>query len=319
LCLNNAYNGTVSKRKKKERIDPSPPQKRRILNRNAGVCCVCKRRGIGVHLHHIDGDNSNTVDENLAVLCVEDHDAHHRPNAYVKPKHLELGARQIRGKKQSWEAFVAEARKPTPNAIATLACYGTTEVIHSLELVLQWPDERIEHRIPYHLLDGDLDRLTDRVFEDLAAIGPNLKLAYLDQPLPVEHCPCCGHGVSRTLKPAVVARLTDPTWATDSSCGIYVNPMQPSLALTFFLREQELFHGSLHRCRGTFLHYHSDGIDDRVAVRRRPSVRTQAERLVGHILREWQPAKLFIGTGDHENPHMIDRLQLPECWDRAGK
>src|SRR6202040_1526585 len=117
--------------------------------------------------------------------------------------------------KTSWEAFVAEARMPTPKVLATLSCYGTKELIHSLQLVMQWPDERIEYVRSFHLLDSNLDRLTDAVLNELASIGPHVKLALIDEPLPVEHCPCCGAGFSRTMKPAVVARLTDRSWTTD--------------------------------------------------------------------------------------------------------
>ena len=35
---------------------------------------MCKRTGIGLNLHHIDGDSSNTVEENLAVLCINEHE-----------------------------------------------------------------------------------------------------------------------------------------------------------------------------------------------------------------------------------------------------
>ena len=213
------------------RVDPTPAQRRRLLNANAHHCCVCKRRRIGFNFHHIDGNPSNTVDENLAVLCVEEHDVHHRPSEY-KARHCDLRADEILHFKNSWEAFVSEAGKPHPSVIATLSCYGNVELIHSLQLVLQWPDERIEYARSFHLLDGDLDRLTDEVHEELASISPNIKMAVISQPLPVEHCPC-GTGFSRTIKPAVVARLTDPAWATESSCKIYINPAQASLALVF--------------------------------------------------------------------------------------
>ena len=223
------------------RINPTPSQKQRLLEANASRCCVCKRSNIGFNFHHIDADSSNTVDKNLAVLCVEDHDVHHRPGEYeARTKHLELDAKEILRFKNSWEAFVTEARKPNPKVIATLSCYGTEELIHSLQLVLQWPDERIEYKRSFHLLDGDLVRLTDEVSKELVSISPGIIVAVIDAPLPVEHCPCCGTGFSRTMRPAVVARLTDPTWLTESSCCIYINPTQPSLALVFFLRERQL-------------------------------------------------------------------------------
>jgi hypothetical protein len=200
----------------------------------------------------------------------------HRPRAYqIRVNHLELTPERISQCKQSWEAFIAEAHQPNPKVIATLAAYGTGELIHSLQLVMQWPDERIEFARSYHLLDGNLDKMTDAVFDELKDIGRNIKLATLSEPLPVEYCPCCGAGCSRTLKPGVVIRLTDPDWITQSICTIYVNPDSPSLAVAFFLHEQELCAGSLHLCQGKCLHYHDEGIDERLPVTPKPSIRAQ--------------------------------------------
>src|SRR6476659_9458977 len=64
------------------RVKANEEQRCRLFAANASRCCVCKRSGIGLHLHHINGNPSDTVDENLAVLCVEDHDRHHRPSSY---------------------------------------------------------------------------------------------------------------------------------------------------------------------------------------------------------------------------------------------
>jgi hypothetical protein len=269
-----------------------------------------------LHFHHIDGDSSNTIDGNLAVLCVQDHDRHHRPSEYrLRANHLELDAREILRLKNSWEAFIVEARQPDPKVVATLAAYGTKELIHSLQLVMQWPDEKIEYKRSFHLLDGDLDRLTDEVFEELAAIGPKVKLALIDEPLPVEHCPTCRTAVSRTVKPAVAIRLTDPGWATESACGIYINPDHPSIAMVFSLRKQNVLSGNLHVCQGKFLHYSSEGVEDSVPIRARPSVRSQATAIVKQILREWTPSTIFIGTGDSDQPEIISTLALPKCWE----
>lgn len=82
-----------------------------------------------------------------------------------------------------------EANRSEPKVIAALSAYGTEDLIHSLTLVMQWPDERVEYKRSFHLMDGDLDRLTDEVFEDLATISPKVKLAQINQPLPVEYCP----------------------------------------------------------------------------------------------------------------------------------
>ena len=299
------------------RVNPTKVQKQRLLEANAHRCCVCKRPSIGFNFHHIDGDPSNTVDENLAVLCCEDHDRNQRPREY-KPKvnHLELGKEEISRLKKSWEAFVAESKKPDPKVIATLSAYGRKESIHSLRLVMQWLDERIEYQRDYHLLDGDLDRLTDEVLNELASFGKSVKLALIDQLLPVEYCTCCHSSLSRTLKPAVVTRLTDPGWITDSVCSIYINPIQPSLALVFFLGEQQILSGSLHLCQGKYLHYSSEGIDDSIPIKPKPSVRRQATEIVNHILKEWSPAKTLIGTGDQDNPRIITALEFPKIWEK---
>ena len=67
-----------------------PHKRKDCFRRTPFIAAFCKRRCIGFHLHHIDGNSSNTVDENLAVLCVEDHDRHHRPNEYEsRVNHLE--------------------------------------------------------------------------------------------------------------------------------------------------------------------------------------------------------------------------------------
>lgn len=303
------------------RLSPTPTQKQRLLEANAFRCCVCKRPNVGFNFHHIDGDSSNTVDENLAVLCVEDHDVHHRPGEYeVRTKHLELGAKEISRLKNSWEAFVIEARKPNPRVIATLSSYGTEDLIHSLELVLQWPDERIEYKRSFHLLEGDIERLIDHVMAELNSLSPAIKMALINQPLPVEHCPCCRKGLSTTLKPAVVAKMTDPGWATESCCKIYIDPTQPSLALIILLREQPLVRGYLHLCQGKYLHYHynSEGVNSRVPLKPRLSVRAQATRIVKHVLDEWRPSKILIGTGDPDHPQTISDLRLPRIWENSA-
>jgi len=38
------------------------------------TCCVCREHGLSVQIHHIDDDPSNNAPENLAVLCLQDHD-----------------------------------------------------------------------------------------------------------------------------------------------------------------------------------------------------------------------------------------------------
>lgn len=49
-----------------------PSLERRVLVKNGHCCCICQGDGCGkeVLIHHIDGNNSNNVESNLAVLCL---------------------------------------------------------------------------------------------------------------------------------------------------------------------------------------------------------------------------------------------------------
>jgi hypothetical protein len=254
----------------------------------------------------------------LAVLCTEDHDAHHRPRSY--PRHLDLPAEKILEKKISWEAFVVEAKKPKPDIVATVTAYGTSELVHSMQLVFQRRNGAIEFVCSYHLLDGNLDRMTTNLTQEVSEIGPNIPVVLIDSPMPVEHCPCCGTGYSRTLDKVHAAKLTDANWSTHSITAIYVNPDQPSLAISIGYCDETLYSGTLHLCAGTHLHYRCDYYDERVAVAAKPSVRAQATRIVGKVVREFETAHLRIGTGPNNNPVIIEDLNLPSCWEKlAGR
>lgn len=106
---------------------------------NAGVCCVCKARGVGINFHHIDHNPSNRDPSNIAILCVGDHDAHHRPGEYPS-RHTELGADKIRECKQEWEWFVAEAQRDHPQALAVINAYGNGGELHCMKLIFQKVD-----------------------------------------------------------------------------------------------------------------------------------------------------------------------------------
>jgi hypothetical protein len=84
----------------------------------------------------------------------------------------------------------------------------------------------------------------------------------------------------------------------------------------FFLGGKQILSGSLHLCQGKYLHYASEGIDDRVPVRATPSIRGQATQVVKHILSEWTPARILIGTGDPDMPRIISDLDLPDVWEK---
>ena len=162
------------------------PEKSNHLLLSAGVCCVCKGRGVGINFHHIDHDPSNNDPSNIAILCVEDHDVHHRPKAYRKSKHTDLGADKIRAYKEEWEAFVTDAKKDYPQSIAVVNAYGTIDEIHSVRLIFQGVDGKILLERRYHLLDGPIEKWIDSILEEINDLAPNLKLTVINDPLSID-------------------------------------------------------------------------------------------------------------------------------------
>lgn len=284
---------------------------------------MCKARDVGLNFHHIDGDSSNTVDANLAVLCVRDHDAHHRPEEYnprAAVNHLDLDRETIASKKAEWEAFVAEADRPEPTVLATLTAYGTDDSLHSAKLAFQWArgDGRLVFERVYHLLDAPPDKWVDWAMDEMEWLGREIKLVFVDRAVPVEHCPCCRHGLTTTIPAGRARRLTSPTWGSSSVCSIYVNPRQASLAMRIEDDCGEAFVLSMHRC-GDSLDIATKTYRERARIRRNPSIRAQAIRIVERALREWEPCRTLIGTGNPDAPTLIRELKLPRCWEERGR
>lgn len=72
-----------------------------VLLANRHACCVCQRGD--VQIHHINGDNSDNEERNLAVLCLSHHNKATAPpglTAALKPEH-------IREYKRDWEKACA--------------------------------------------------------------------------------------------------------------------------------------------------------------------------------------------------------------------
>ncbi len=139
--------GTSSLSKKPPRKNPNSGMKENLLRKNKDVCCVCKEYGLGLEFHHIDGNPSNTVEENLAVLCVKDHDREQRPHQYTQ--HTDLRPDQIKRYKESWEAFVEEASKPNTEVLGFAILYGEGETVSALRLTFQWKDQVMWDKMIY--------------------------------------------------------------------------------------------------------------------------------------------------------------------------
>jgi hypothetical protein len=77
----------------------------RLLAANNHTCCICGTPRKHVQIHHIDGDNSNCAEENLAVLCL---DCHSRVTADegLGRRYSEI---EVREYKRRWEEHCSRA------------------------------------------------------------------------------------------------------------------------------------------------------------------------------------------------------------------
>ena len=174
------------------RKKPTPAQRERLLKKNLYSCCVCKEGGIGLDLHHIDRDPSNTVDENLAVLCKTDHDANHRPKSYTKFKHLDLGPEKIKEEKIKWERFAEALKKSRPDVVGVITLYGNEIEYHSATAIIQWITGEVICNKTFTFHDGPFVKLFEKAIEYIKGFSEKIQWAYFEKPFEIQYCPHCG-------------------------------------------------------------------------------------------------------------------------------
>lgn len=85
----------------------------KVLLKNKRTCCVCHAPDRAVQVHHIDGNSANTVQNNLAVLCLSHHD---QATAGLVKGNVGLGVKlspiEVRMHKSAWEEAVANELRP---------------------------------------------------------------------------------------------------------------------------------------------------------------------------------------------------------------
>jgi hypothetical protein len=91
---------------KKEKIEISSDVAAMVLFQADRTCCVCRQRGRPVQLHHVDGDPSNSVADNLAVLCFDCHRETQVRGGFDR----KLDAAQVRIYKKDWNRRVETKR-----------------------------------------------------------------------------------------------------------------------------------------------------------------------------------------------------------------
>lgn len=299
------------------RVAVSSKMTKKLFEINANSCCVCKRTGVGLNLHHIDGDNSNTTEENLAVLCVNEHDAHHRPNKYLCFNHMDLSADGLRKYKKEWENFIQECKKDNPEVLATINAFGTYENIVGMKIIFQWIDGTIVFERSYQQLDGDLNYWTDKAIEEVQRFGNNIKIILFDEPLAIKFCPRDKVSLSRTLDMPAARKFIAEDWKEKSVATVYTNPKQASLAIIIFYKDEEILHIALHRCGNKIKYSDYKGVKSTKA--RILNVRKQVNSYVQQLLEKWDVGMVFYGTGNPDKPRLTNKCELPFCWEIRKK
>jgi hypothetical protein len=80
----------------------------RVMYASDRQCCICRDGNLRTQIHHIDGDHSHNVFENLAVLCLDCHSQAHSKEAFVR----NLTPAMIQLYNQSWRAIVRMRLSP---------------------------------------------------------------------------------------------------------------------------------------------------------------------------------------------------------------
>lgn len=297
------------------RVNPNDAMRKSLYKKNAGACCVCKKTGVGLNLHHIDGDSSNTIESNLALLCVSDHDAHHRPNAYSTTNHLNLSSDQLLKFKNEWESFVEECQQDHPEVLAVINVFGTEESIVAMKLIFQRTDGKIVFTRTYQLLDGPMSDWIDLALREIARMGKNIKGVVIDKPLSIEYCEGCHGSFDHFINKSMTIKLTKEDWNSESIATIYLNPNQASLAIIMFYKQEAIYTVSMHLCRGDLHIYDGESINETIRYNFFKSRRTQTKKVIKQILKTWNPGTIVIGTGDEDSPTIIPDLDLPIHWE----
>ena len=105
----------INKRKNGIPIPPDVAAKIQFLSDR--TCCVCRRRGKPVQIHHIDADPTNNDISNLAVLCLDCHTQTLISGGFYR----KLDSNQVRLYRDNWLNIVEKQRarkKPARLALA---------------------------------------------------------------------------------------------------------------------------------------------------------------------------------------------------------
>lgn len=127
--------------------------KHKIMYDSQYVCCICQQQAC--QIHHIDGDNSNNLAENLIALCNNHHDEAHTKRQLSQ----NLNAEALRDAKRNWTEQVLAMRNSAATVTGQLAIAGSSTIA---SIGITWG--YINHRRVGQIARPDLLGLEDRQY-----------------------------------------------------------------------------------------------------------------------------------------------------------
>jgi hypothetical protein len=135
---------------KSGRVEIPPDVAAEVLFQADRTCCVCRQRSRPVQLHHIDGDPTNSVAENLAVLCFDCHRETQIHGGFDR----KLDAAQVRLYKSDWNRRVEAQRTTGVQAAARSLAIGETQVLRYFQIRDKSEEYFYDFEADYVLVDS---------------------------------------------------------------------------------------------------------------------------------------------------------------------
>jgi hypothetical protein len=158
----------------KKRIEIRPEVAARVLFLSDRTCCVCRRSGKPVQIHHVDEDPSHSELGNLAVLCLDCHNDTQLRGGFAR----KLEADQVILYRDDWHRVVARARASVEMPSSRRDTRDELALALSIAEIYRENGEFELLAMHYHRL-GNVE-LRDKYIELTLQRGPNdSSIAYL--------------------------------------------------------------------------------------------------------------------------------------------
>lgn len=133
----------------KERVPIPDEISAEVLFLHDHTCCICREKGKAIQIHHVDDDPSNNARENLAVLCLQDHDSTQVTGGFGR----RLNASEVKHYRDDWLERV-KRRREEADRIASERM-GNVQATAQTDTDIEWA------RPPQQMLNAYIEHLPE--------------------------------------------------------------------------------------------------------------------------------------------------------------